>query len=80
MGAIKKWFYGDDGKLSFTKIGIVLFGLSMMITGAPAAAKVEGIELVLPHWMVLSAFFLKYCGGIMAGIGGRDLISKYMKR
>ncbi|MDD5063084.1 MAG: hypothetical protein PHN44_12465 [Candidatus Marinimicrobia bacterium] len=77
---IKKWIYSDDGKVSFTKVGITLLGLSMMITGAPEAAKLDNIVLTLPHWLVLAAFFMKYAGGIMAGIGGRDLVSKFLKR
>ncbi|MDD5009031.1 MAG: hypothetical protein PHC68_11620 [Syntrophorhabdaceae bacterium] len=80
MDALKKWICGDDGNVSFTKVGITLFGLSMMINGAPEAAKLDNITLTLPHWIVLASFFMKYIGGIMAGIGGRDLVSKFLKR
>jgi hypothetical protein len=75
----KKLFYGGEGKLSGLKVGGAMIIISVAITNIPAAANAEGIQISLPNWVAMTAFALKYIGGIVAGAGARDLFDKFKK-
>jgi hypothetical protein len=77
---LKKLFLDEKGNVSITKGGAAFIAIGLFLDGIPDAASTKGITVVLPEWFRLLTFCFEHVGYALLGIGGVDIVHKYLPR
>jgi len=73
---LKNLLFSTSGKISMTKLGVSIVVIAGIVTQLPVAAAAAGIAIVIPQWVISTAWIISFIGAKIGVDGLRNALDK----